>query len=53
MQVNNVVTPRFDKLFKEMMSVDVLGPASSQPYDTSDVRTPEILGVRKRKKSKK
>ena len=50
------MTKKFDTIYKamlvqlEMDSASVLGPASSAPYDTSDVRTPKVLGkMRKRK----
>jgi hypothetical protein len=48
------MTKKFDNLYKKlmenMMSVDVLGTNSDKPYDTTDVRTPKVLGIRKRKK---
>lgn len=48
------MTKNFDNLYKKlmenMMSIDVLGPNSDKPYDTSDIRTPKVLGMRKRKK---
>lgn len=47
------MTKKFDKLYKEMMSVDVLGANSAEPYNTSDVRTPKVLGMRKRLNFKK
>jgi hypothetical protein len=50
------MTKKFDTLctnlllYAEMDSASVLGPASAAPYDTSDVRTPKVLGkIRKRK----
>lgn len=35
----------YDSILKEnMMAVDILGGNSDKPYDTSDVRTPKVLG---------
>lgn len=36
-----------------MMAVDVLGANSDKPYDTSDVRTPKVMGMRRRLNFKK
>jgi hypothetical protein len=52
------VTEKFDKLIADlmkenMMAVNVLGQASSEPYDISDVRTPKVMGMRRRLKIRK
>lgn len=52
------MTKKFDDLYQKlirenMMSVDVLGQASAEPYDTSDVRTPKVIGTFTRKGKKR
>lgn len=54
------MTKKFDTIYSkllqyvEMTDVSVYGPASAEPYNTSDTRNPVVLApIRKRKKSNK